>query len=216
MYFYMFLLFIYITTNLKEIEEENMLKTNIKIFFKDYLLVANFISNLFYSIAYPTVHLTLMKHINERTISFNAIVVCLAGIIVPVIWNKKSDELYRKYGYLLTIEGVSYSLLTIAFIIGTIDSTLYYLIDTLLFAIIAKNTMCGGNRLRASKYKGKDREKFDNNSNIFSNVSSLIGFTASLLITIPTNVAFIILGIGVVSDNIFYYKAYMECVSQDN
>ena len=107
--------------------------------FKDKLLLANFISNLFYSIAYPTVHFVLIRDIDERIISLNAIIVCIAGIIVPIIWNKKSDELYNKYGYLLTLEGLSYILLTVAFILGTVDSRLYYLIDTILFSIITKN-----------------------------------------------------------------------------
>ena len=188
---------------------------NIKTLLKDYFLMGNFISNLFYSTAYPTVHLILMKSIDQRTISFNAIVICLAGIIIPTVWNKKSDELYKRYGYFLTMEGVSYILLTIAFIFGTIDCKLYYLLDTILFSIITKNIICGGNKLMAMKYTGKDREIFDNNSNMLSNASSLIGFTISLVLSIPTHIAFIMLGIGIVSDNIFYYKAYKECVGSD-
>lgn len=179
--------------------------------FKDKLLLANFISNLFYSIAYPTVHFVLIRDIDERIISLNAIIVCIAGIIVPIIWNKKSDELYNKYGYLLTLEGLSYILLTVAFILGTVDSRLYYLIDTILFSIITKNIICGGNKLRALRYTGEEREKFDNDCNILSNASSLIGFTISLLFPLQKYIAFIILGIGIISDNIFYYRAYKEC-----
>ena len=179
--------------------------------FKDKLLLANFISNLFYSIAYPTVHFVLIRDIDERIISLNAIIVCIAGIIVPIIWNKKSDELYNKYGYLLTLEGLSYILLTVAFILGTVDSRLYYLIDTILFSIITKNIICGGNKLRALRYTGEEREKFDNDCNILSNASSLIGFTVSLLFPLQKYVAFVILGIGIISDNIFYYRAYKEC-----
>lgn len=182
--------------------------------FKDKLLLANFISNLFYSIAYPTVHFVLIKDINEKIISLNAIVVCIAGIIAPIVWNKKSNELYNKYGYLLSIEGISYILLTIAFIIGTIDSRLYYLIDTILFSIITKNIICGNNKLRAIRYNGEEREKFDNDSNILSNTSSLIGFTISLLLPIPKYLAFIMLGIGIISDNVFYYRAYKESLGR--
>lgn len=183
---------------------------NIINIFKDKLLLANFISNLFYSIAYPTVHFILIKDINEKIISLNAIIVCIAGIIIPILWNKKSNELYNKYGYLLSFEGISYILLTIAFIIGTIDSRLYYLIDTILFSIITKNIICGNNKLRAIRYNGEEREKFDNDTNILANASSLIGFTISLLISLPEHLAFILLCIGIISDNIFYYKVYKE------
>ena len=178
--------------------------------FKDKLLLANFISNLFYSTAYPTVHFVLIKNIDERIISLNSIIVCIAGIITPMIWNKKSDEMYSKYGYLLTMEGISYILLTLAFILGAVDSKLYYLIDTILFSIITKNIICGGNKLRAIRYNGEEREKFDNDCNILSNASSLIGFTVSLLLPLPKYIAFIMLGLGIISDNIFYYRAYKE------
>lgn len=182
--------------------------------FKDKLLLANFISNLFYSIAYPTVHFVLIKDIDERIISLNAIIVCIAGIIVPIIWNKQSDKLYNKYGYLLTLEGISYILLTVAFIFGTVNSKLYYLIDTLLFSIITKNIICGSNKLRAIRYNGEEREQFDNDCNILSNASSLIGFTVSLLLPLPRYIAFILLGIGIISDNIFYYQAYKESIKR--
>lgn len=180
----------------------------IKRIFSDDLLIANFLGNLFFSISYPTIHFVLIKDVGEKIISLNAIVMCLVGIVFPILWNKKSDFMYRKYGYLLTIEGISYILLTILFICGLIDSKFYYLLDTLLFAIIAKNIICGGNRLRASRYKNEDREEYDNNSALVSNSSSLIGFTISFLFVIPTNIAFILIAFGIIIDNIFYYKAY--------
>lgn len=116
--------------------------------------------------------------------------------------------MYKKYGYLLTIEGIAYILLTVLIVLGIINTKFYYLLDTLLFAIVTKNIICGGNRLRASRYKDKDREEYDNNSVLVANISSLIGFTISFLFKIPVSIAFIIMGFGVIVDNIFYYKAY--------
>lgn len=142
--------------------------------------------------------------------ALNSIILCITGIIFPLIWNKYSDKMYNKYGYFLTLECILYTLIAVLVIMGTVTPKVYYILDTLLFALITKNIVCGNNKLLAFIYKGKDREKFDNNSNIASNLSSLLGFTLSFILTIPTNVAFILITIGVISDNIFYYWVYKE------
>ncbi len=178
---------------------------------KDKLIVGNFISNLFYSLGYPTVHYILISNINEKMISLNSILLCISGIILPIVWNKYSDKLYEKYGYLLSIEAILYTLLTILIIIGFIDNKAYYFIDTILFALVTKNIICGNNRLTSMRYKNKDREIFDNSIVSVSNMSSLIGFGISFVFTIPVNIAFIFMGLGIVADNIFYYRAYKEC-----
>lgn len=175
---------------------------------KDELLIGNFLSNLLCSLSYPTIHYVLIKDVGEKMISLNSIIVCIGGIIFPMFWNKYSDRLYKKYGYLLTLEGILYSLLTIAVIFGAVNNKFYYLADTLLFAVITKNIICGSNKLRALRYKEKEREEYDNNVGIVANVSSLLGFTISFLINLNTNVAFLILGVGLIIDNIFNYKAY--------
>lgn len=174
----------------------------------DELLIANFLSNLLCSLSYPTIHYVLIKDVGEKMISLNSIIMCICGIVFPLFWNKHSDKLYKKYGYLLTLEGVLYSLLTFAVIFGAINTKFYYIADTLLFAVITKNIICGTNKLRALRYKEKEREEYDNNVGIVANVSSLLGFTINFLINLNTNVAFFIMGIGLVIDNIFYYRAY--------
>lgn len=181
--------------------------------FKDELLIGNFLSNLFYSIAYPTIHFILISDATEKLISANQIIICFAGIIFPIIWNQKSDRLYKKYGYLLSLEGILYSLLIIAILFSIITPRMYYLVDTILFSILTKNIICGLNKLKIYRYKGNTREEYDNNVNIVCNISSLIGFSISLIVSISKNIAFIFMGIGIVLDNIFYYKAYKLTLS---
>lgn len=128
-------------------------------------------------------------------------------MMFPILWNKKSDRLYKTYGYLLTTEGVLYILIGFLVVIGAIIPKTYYILDTLLFAIISKNVICGNNKLLAFRYK-ENREQFDNNSNIVGNASSLIGFTLNFILSLSVNVAFILITIGIVFDNIFYYQVY--------
>ena len=176
---------------------------------KDKLIVSSFISNLFYSIAYPTIHFVLIKDVGEKYVALNSIVICLGGMLFPVLWNKRSDKLYKVYGYLLTTEGILYTLIGFLIVIGAIVPKMYYILDTLLFAIISKNVICGNNKLLAFRYKD-NREEYDNNYNIVANASSLIGFTLNILLSLDTNVAFILLTIGIIFDNIFYYQVYKE------
>jgi len=177
------------------------------------LLLANFISNLFYSIAYPVVHFTLIKDVGEKMIALNSIIICTAGVLFPILWNKYS-KLYKSYGYLLTAEGITYITIGILIVTGCISNTLYYILDTILFSLITKNIICGGNKLRAIRYNSeKIREEYDNNSTIVANFSSLLGFGISFVIMIPSNIAFIFITIGICIDNIFYYKAYKKSLS---
>lgn len=186
------------------------------IIFKDKLILANFLSNLFYSLAYPSIHYYLIKDAGQKMISLNSIILCIAGIIVPLLWNKYSDTLYLKYGYLLSIECILYSIIAFLVIFSFITPKAYYILDTFLFAIVTKNIISGNIKLKSLLYKDGQREKFDNNSNIASNASSLIGFTISLLIEFPISVGFILITIGICLDNIFYYNVYKKTIKKEN
>lgn len=173
------------------------------------MLIANFISNLFYSTAYPVVHFTLIKDVGEKMIALNSIVCCIAGVLFPIIWNKYG-KLYCTYGYLLFAEVIGYVIIGFLICTGLISNLSYYLLDTFLFVLITRNIICGGNKLRNIRYNQETRERYDNNSNIVANFSSLLGFGISFLITIPSNIAFVLITIGICVDNIFYYKAYKQ------
>lgn len=143
-------------------------------------------------------------------IAFNSIIMCLAGVLFPIIWNKYKN-LYRIYGKLLLLEGVTYSIIGILIYTNAISNVAYYLLDTFLFAIISKNIICGCNKLRAVRYNSEIiREQYDNNSTIVSNFSSLLGFGISFIITISSSIAFILITIGICIDNIFYYRVYKQ------
>lgn len=185
----------------------------IKTILKDQLLIANFISNFFYSVSCSIIQFILIKDVGSKIIALNSIIMCLTGALFPILWNKYSEKLYRKYGYLLGLEAIAYISIATLILTGTITNKAYYLLDTLLFALISKNIICGGNKLRAKRYNSEDkREKYDNNSTLIANLSSLIGFGISFIFTIPVNIAFILITIGICFDNIFYYKAYRESI----
>ena len=146
-------------------------------------------------------------------LALNSIILCMSGIVFPILWNKYR-KLYNSYGILLAIEVVGYTIIGALIYTGIIGNAAYYLLETLLFSTISKNIICGGNRLRSIRYNSEQlRERYDNNSTIVSNSSSLIGFSISIIITIPVNISFILITLGVCIDNIFYYSAYRKSLS---
>lgn len=179
----------------------------------DELILSSFISGLFYALAYPTIITKLISEAGSRIVSFNAICVSVAGIFIPMMWNKYSDTIYKKYGYLFIVETISYSIICLAVITAKITVKNYYILDTILFCIVSKNLICGNNKLKVLRYKDKEREEYDNNILLVSDASSLIGFIISFILSIPVNIAFICMTIGICADNFAYFISWKKSLN---
>lgn len=132
-----------------------MLKLNKNI---DELLIAGALSNLFYSVAYPIVHTITMKSINSNIMSLASLINCILVAIITKVWLNKSKELYKTFGVLLGVEVIAYGILTGLFLIRIADLFIYFMGDALMSAIITRNIICGGTRLKALRYEGEARE----------------------------------------------------------
>lgn len=175
---------------------------------KDKLLLATLISNLFYSMAYPVIHITVVAGLDSRVLSISSLISCILAIFINKMWLKSSEKLYNKFGVMLFLEGFVYFILLNTILANGITPHIYYVADAILFATITRNIICASNRLKAIRYTGKDREVFDNKSVIYYNMASIIGFGISSIFKIPVNMAFIIMYIGIISDNFIYYFVY--------
>ena len=183
---------------------------------KDKMIQAGFWSQLFYSISYPFLHVWLMRKVSEQMLSANQIIICIAIIIFNTIWNKYSDKLYKFFPALTITETLAYAIIHTMVIFGLINEIAYYIIDTILFSLITRNMICGGNKMRSIVYKGEKREKYDNTLMIATAIATLIGGSVALIVKIPIWVTFIISWLGLSIDNLFYILAYYEnkdCVS---
>ena len=144
-------------------------------------------------------------------ISVNSLFACIGGIILPIIWNKYCDKLYKKYGAMLVTECIIYILILIMLLTNRMGLITYYILDTIFFALVTKSIICGGNKLRAKRYSNEsDRVKYDNNSQMASNISKIIGFGISAIFTLGMKQAFVLSTIGICIDNIFFYLAWKE------
>ena len=176
----------------------------------DPLVVGGALSNLFYSVAYGVVHTTCIQYVTPNIVSLASLINCILATVVAKIWLDNSKKLYKTFGPLLAIEGITYGILTLLFLTGLINPGMYLIVDAMLSATITRNITCAVTRLKSIRYNGDKREQFDNKTVLYCNITSVIGFGFSSLYVLPTNLAFIIMFVGIAIDNIFYYYVFKK------
>jgi hypothetical protein len=91
----------------------------------------------------------------------------------------------------------------------------YYLIDTLIFAIVTRNICCGGVKLRAIRYNTEEnREHFDNNNNSASAIATIIGSVIAMILDLDFSVMLWLATLGNAIDNIFYIFIFKNTQSK--
>ena len=181
-----------------------------KLYKADPLIIGSALSNLFYSLAYPIVHTVTMQGLSSNWVSFASLANCFLASITTKVWLKKSKSLYRFYGIMLGIEVIVYAILTVLFLDNIASPAIYYMSDAILSAVITRNIICGGARLKALRYEGEKREEYDNKNTYYSCITSIIGFAISSFIIFPTNIGFILMFVGIAIDNTFYYYVFKK------
>lgn len=170
----------------------------------DGMLLATLLTTLFYSATYPYIHKEVVSNVSDSIIALNQIINCISIIVYGRIWNKKSDRLFKFYPMFCILE----TLLSIGSAIWAIVSgnvLSYYIIDTLIFAIVTRNICCGGVKLRAIRYRTeKEREHFDNNNNSMSAIATIIGSVIAMVLNLNFNIMLILATVGNAIDNLFY------------
>ena len=60
----------------------------------DKMLLATFLSTVFYSMAYPAIHKEIIQNISDYLIAIEQIVSCIGIILASTLWNKHSDAFH--------------------------------------------------------------------------------------------------------------------------
>lgn len=176
----------------------------------DAMLMATFLTTLFYSSTYPYIHQIIMTYANSRIIALNQIINCISVIIFSSLWNKLGEKLFRFYPIFCVAETLV-GIATTMFTIITQKIMIYYILDTLVFAFITRNIICGGIKLRALRYITPDlREKFDNNNNSIASLATILGSIIALFLKLNFNIMLCIATLGNIIDNIFYIIIFLN------
>ena len=170
----------------------------------DGMLVATFLTTIFYSATYPYIHKEVMVNVSDSIIALSQIINCLSVVILGSLWNKKSDKLFKYYPEFCVGE-TALSIGSAILATTTHNIIAYYIIDTLIFAIVTRNICCGGVKLRAIRYNSEaDREHFDNNNNSASAIATIIGSVIAMILNLDFVIMLWLATLGNAIDNIFY------------
>lgn len=174
------------------------------------MLLAAFLSTLFYSASYPYIYAETVKAVPQYYLSLEQILACLGIIVFCRLWNRFGNYLFKYYHWILLIEVIADLILFLDVIIRG-DLRFYFLLNIIIYAIITRNLCCGGIKMRARIHPTEDtRERYDNNLSIVSSVATLAGASVALVVKIPLSLLFILALIGNTIDNIIYLCIYIQ------
>lgn len=177
----------------------------------DCLIIAGFISGLFYSMSYPIIHLECMKDISSNLMSLSQLLSCILTVVITQVWLKKSEVMYLKtFKISLIVEVLLYGAILYMLFFNVFTPTAFYISDCILCSTITRNIINGGTRLKAIRYKGEQREIFDNKNMMLCNVASMVGYFISTIFVLPRFIAVLFMFLGLAIDNLFYLYAYHE------
>lgn len=178
------------------------------------MLLSNLICTLFYATSYPYIYAETVKIVPHYYISLEQIMLCLGTIFFCRLWNKYSDKLFKYYRLFLLFEILA-DLILFADVLLRNNLSFYFLLNVIIASTITKNLSCGGVKMRAMVNPSeREREQFDNNSNIVNAIATLVGASVAMIFNIDLKWLFILAFIGNASDNFFYLYIY-KVVNKD-
>ena len=180
----------------------------------DGMLLGALFATIFYSASYPCIHKVIMENISDKLIALSQITNCLSIVFFGFIWNRQKI-LFRYFPIFCFCEIILTFSLTI-YVITTNDIRAYYIADTLIFAIVSRNIICGSNKLKTLIYSDDERAKYDNNESSCYAIATII----SSLISMIANSGFVFMlwvaTIGNAIDNMFYLYTYNKIRKGEN
>ena len=126
------------------------------------------------------------------------------------MWNKWSNVIFKFFPVFCILETIISICITL-YTILTNNIIAYYLLDTIVFAIVTKNICCGGIKLKTIRYNLEElREHFDNNNNSVSAISTIEPIIVAMFLSFNFSIMLWLATLGNAIDNIFYIFVYYK------
>ena len=172
------------------------------------MLLANFISTLFYAVSYPYIYAETIKVVPYSYIGFEQILTCLSTILFCKLWNTYGDKLFKHYRLILLVEIIA-DIILFGNVLIKNNLSVYFLLNIIIYSLITRNVICGGTKMRAKVHPDeKSRERYDNNNQIVSSIATLMGAGYAIIYSLDIKYLFVCALIGNIIDNIFYLYIY--------
>lgn len=173
----------------------------------DSMLLCTFICTTLYSATYPYIYKLVIAAISDRLLAVNQIVECMSIVFFGEVW-KRNKKFFKYYPVLCIIETIA-SIGLAVYTVITQNMVGYYILNTLIYALITRNIICGGIKLKALRYSTEEtRERFDNNNNSVSSIATILGSLIAMVLNLNFSSMIIIAILGNTIDNIFYIYIY--------
>ena len=173
------------------------------------MIQATFWSTLAWCIAFPTIHLEIMREIDSRLFALNSIVIACGTIVSNSCFNKWGDKIFKQFILILLIESICFTTTGCLVLAGVFTAKMFFLVEMVTVATLTRCIVCSGKRLRRLIYEGEEREKYDINDPIAMSAATILGGVIAL-IGIPSWLAWVVMMIGVSIDNVFYVVIYKK------
>ena len=180
------------------------------------MLLANFISTLFYATSYPYIYAETIKVVPRGYIGLEQILSCVCTIIFCKLWNKYSDKFFNHYLVIIRAEIVA-DIILFADVSIRWNLSFYFLLNIIIYSFITRNLSCGGTKMRAKvNPTEKLRECYDNNSQIVSAMATLMGASFAIICPLDLKYLFIFALVGNIVDDFFYIYIYKKIKKEES
>lgn len=176
----------------------------------DGMILGTFLSTIFFSATYPYIHKCIVMQIPDYFLAVNQVINCGGTVIWGTVWNKKTDFLFSHYTIICVLETIL-GITTTGFAIFGENIAAYYILDTIVFATVTRNILCGSVKLKAIRYKTEEeRSQFDNNDNSACAVATIIGSIMAMYLRLSLPAMLIVATVGNAIDNMFFVYIYSK------
>ena len=164
---------------------------------KDIIIGFQFVSDILICIGWPTVHKVCVELLPTRYLAFEQLAISFFLILFCSLW--KNDKFRAKsinlFYYLSLFELISG--ITLAFLMSIWFNVWVYAIGSLIYtsavSVLLSRIIIA---FKAVLFREKEREDFDNDFQLASSVSSLIGFGLALIYPPSLTISLILWGIA--------------------
>lgn len=174
-----------------------------------WLLISLVISGLLITYAHPTLLKTIISGLPAQWIAFESVVASVSGLLIGMIWQGKIREKAIKYFfYLALIESLC------GFILGLYLCFINFNVWVLAIASLIYTTVISsfvGKCIMAFKAKlwvEKEREIYDNNSDIVTGIVCIVGYLFALVALPSLKVSLFLWAICCIFDDIGWLIVY--------
>ena len=176
-----------------------------------WLLISLVISGLLITYAHPTLLKTIISGLPAQWIAFESVVASVSGLLIGMIWQGKIREKAIKYFfYLALIESLC------GFILGLYLCFINFNVWVLAIASLIYTTVISsfvGKCIMAFKAKlwvEKEREIYDNNSDIVTGIVCIVGYLFALVALPSLKVSLFLWAICCIFDDIGWLIVYTK------